>query len=167
MTNETWDSRRFAGEGGEFEINSHPIFLLTRDGETEVLVFDATLTVHTQSPTLSRGAKRQVDVHVTEWVAKAHSTLLDRDLTLRLEGDQPPSRVTSRGFGDDSDFPADLRFGMRWAVEVDGERLVDQLESVATGQISSFPPKSNDRFDIVGKDLEVAGIRLESLVCAC
>jgi hypothetical protein len=164
MTAASSEAARFADEAGEFEIHSHPVFLLTRGKETEVLVFDAVLQVRTATPE-NRNGKRQVDLAVTDWTAKAHSRLLDQEIVLRLEGDQPTSVVTAQKF--DRDFPARLEFRMRWGVEVAGNRITDRLESTAVGQINEFPPRSNDRFEIIGKDLEVEGIRLESLVCAC
>ena len=154
----------FPDANDEFRIRSKPIFLLTYNGETEVVVLDAEMTVRTAAALTNKRGKRQVDVEVAEWVANGRSELLNQDISLRLEGDQPRSLVTARTF--DQDFPANLRFRMNWAVEAGGNRI-DGLESQAVGTINSFPPRPNDRFEMVGKDVQVAGVTLEGLMCAC
>jgi len=148
----------------EFEILSKPIFTLSRDGRSELLVFDARMVVNTAQPQTNRRGKRQVNLEITEWVAQAHSTLLDQDIVMRQEGDDhPQSRVTAQNF--DSDFPGEMRFPMNWAIEIGQERIAG-LQAEAVGTINAFPPAPGDVFDIVGKDLEVGGTRLVAVACA-
>jgi len=160
----TQEEQLFPEAADDFTIRSKPIFLLTYNGDTEVVVLNAEMTVRTGAPQRNKRGKREVDVEVAEWVATGRSELLNQDVSLRLEGDQPRSYVTARTF--ERDFPANLRFRMNWAVEAAGERI-DALESQAVGTIHSFPPRPNDRFEMVGKDVQVAGVTLEGLMCAC
>lgn len=148
----------------EFKIRSKPIFLLSYNGDTEVVVLNAEMTVRTAAPQTNRRGKRAVDVDVAEWIATGRSELLNQDISLRLEGDQPRSYVTARTF--EGDFPATLRFRMNWAVEAAGNRI-DGLESQAVGTINAFPPRPNDRFEMIAKDVQVADVTLEGLMCAC
>jgi hypothetical protein len=159
------EGKRFP-EAGEFLIRSNPIFLLIRGEDREIMVFDATMRIHTSDPKTDSKGRRQVSAKVTEWEAQAHSKMLDADIAFRLtEGGRRPSTVTARKH--DADFPATLRFNMDYEVLVNGEPLLRGLSGVATGTINRFPPEASDTFRIKGKRLEIGDIVVDSLVCAC
>jgi hypothetical protein len=149
---------------GKFEIKSNPIFLISVGDRHEVVVFDATMQVDTARPTSTASGKRQVEVRVNEWLARGRSQVLGEEIVLRLEGRQPKSRVTAQTTRDD--LPGRLQFGMNWTAEAGG-RKVEGLRGQATGRISTFPPRSDDIFDIRGKEVQIGSIKVQPIACAC
>ena len=155
-------------KAGKFRITSAPIFLLVKGNQTELLIMKAKMDIKTGTAYANGGKKRQVDVEVANWVATGKSKMLGGKVEFRLskEGPQPKSFVTAEATGAKSeDFPAKLRFGMRYELETP-RGTVTNLTGVATGSISAFPPKAGDVFNI-RKQLELAGVRVVPVACAC
>jgi len=154
-------------KAGKFTINSAPIFLLVKGNETELLVMKAKMDVNTGSAYAS-GGKQQVDVEVGDWVATGRSKMLGGKVEFRLSTDkaQPKSRVTGAAKKAKSgDFPAQLRFGMRYDVTTP-QGTASGLTGVARGAISAFPPKAGDVFNIQ-KDLQIRGVLVRPVACLC
>jgi hypothetical protein len=154
----------FPSKSSEFKIRSTPIFLLSSDGESEVVGLTADMRVRTHEAKQGKRGKREVDVEVLEWTAKGKSRLAGHEITLHLEGNQPRSFVTAHSF--EGDFPARLNFRMNWAIEAAGERL-EQLEGQAIGTINAFPPKRGDRFEMIGKDVAIGNLKVLPVACIC
>ncbi|MFY9622470.1 MAG: hypothetical protein WAM70_11715 [Pyrinomonadaceae bacterium] len=154
-------------KAGKFQITSAPIFLLIKGNQSELLVMKAKMKIDTGNAYTNGSKKRQVDVQVGEWVATGKSKMLGGKVEFRLSKDaaQPKSFVTAGKSSAKDDFPAKLRFGMRYDVETPQGTLTG-LSGVAIGSISAFPPKAGDVFNL-RKTLEVRGVRVIPVACAC
>lgn len=149
-----------------FAINSNPIFLITRNGQREVLVFDAKMSVQTSEPKKTEAGPRQVGVIVKNWEAKATSKLLGCDIAFRITDLGDNSTVTAKQLN--QDFPSKLEFNMEYEVLVDGKVILDGLTGVAEGVINSFPPMPNDMFHVLGKSLKLGKeATIDVVACAC
>jgi hypothetical protein len=149
-----------------FAINSNPIFLITRKGEREILVFDASMSIQTSEPEKTEAGPRQVNVMVKNWEAKATSKLLGCDIGFRITDLGDNSRVTAMQLN--KDFPSKLEFNMEYEVMVDGKVIMDGLTGTAEGQINSFPPKPNDMFQVAGKSMRLGEeATVDVVACAC
>lgn len=149
-----------------FAINSNPIFLITRNGEREVLVFNANMSVQTSDPKKTEEGPRQVGVIVKDWEAKATSKLLGCDIGFRITDLGANSKVTAMQLN--KDFPSKLEFNMEYEVMVDGKVVLDGLSGTAEGEISSFPPQANDMFRVSGKSLKLGKeATVDVVACAC
>ncbi|MEK6408070.1 MAG: hypothetical protein AABN34_14005 [Acidobacteriota bacterium] len=154
-------------KAGRFEIHSSPIFLLSQGNQTELLIMRATMQVRTGDAYVAGGKKRRVDVEVADWVATGRSKMLGGKVEFRLSKDkrQPKSFVTAGTRKGNGDFPAQLRFGMRYDVNTP-RGSVTGLTGVAKGPISAFPPKAGDMFNIQ-KDLKIGNLVVKPVACAC
>jgi hypothetical protein len=164
-------SARSFPKAGKFTINSTPIFLLVKGAQTELLIMQAKMAVSTGQAYVTGAKKRQVDVEVQDWVATGRSKMLGGKVEFRLSKDkaQPKSYVTAaakrgKGKAKAGDFPAQLRFGMRYDLQTP-QGTVSGLAGVATGAISAFPPKAGDIFNIK-KDLRIRGVAVFPVACA-
>jgi hypothetical protein len=153
-------------KAGKFEIHSSPIFLLIRGEESELLVMKARMDVSTADAHTTGSRKRRVNVEVADWVATGKSRMLGGKIEFRLSRDkrQPKSFVTAGG-AKEGDFPAQLRFGMRYEVSTP-QGTVSDLTGVAKGPISAFPPRAGDVFNIQ-KDLRIGNVVVRPVACAC
>jgi hypothetical protein len=151
---------------GAFVINSNPVFLITRNGEKEVLVFDAGMQVRTSDPQKIDSGARQVGVEVTQWEAKAKSKLLGVDMGFRITDLGDKSKVTAHQLN--QDFPSKLEFNMEYEVLVNGEVVKSGLTGKAEGTINSFPPAPNDIFMVEGKSMVLGrDTTVDVVACAC
>ena len=151
---------------GTFSINSNPIFLITRNGKREVLVFDASMEIQTSNAKKNKSGERQVDVYVKHWEARAKSKLLDCDLGFRITDLKDNSKVTAKQLN--QDFPSKLEFNMEYEVMVNGEVVKSGLTGTAEGEINGFPPKANDMFRVGGKSMTLGDdTTIDVVVCAC
>jgi hypothetical protein len=149
-----------------FFINSNPIFLITRKGEREILVFDAKMEVKTSDPKKNDGGNRHVGVDVKYWEARATSKLLGCDIGFRITDLGDNSKVTALQLN--KDFPSKLEFNMEYEVMVNGEVIKSGLSGSAEGQINSFPPKPNDMFRVAGKSMTLGeDTTVDVVACAC
>jgi hypothetical protein len=152
--------------GNTFEINSNPIFLITRKGEREILVFDANMRVQTSNPAKTEAGNRHVKVDVKHWEAKAKSKLLGCDIGFRITDLGDNSKVTAKQLN--KDFPSKLEFNMEYEVMIDGEIVKSGLSGSAEGEINSFPPKPNDMFRVAGKSMKLGeDTTIDVVACAC
>lgn len=171
-----------AARSDGYDISSKPIFLLTRTNkngkkESEVLVMDAKMHVFADSPLMNRKTgRRQVDLVIRSWKAVGHSKLLDTEIVMELDNSEQKTdesnevlRSTVVAKTSDADFPAHLSFNMAYRISAPalGYKSEGILRSTATGTITEFPPPSNARFEISGKEITAAGIDIDSLLCAC
>lgn len=151
---------------GAFMINSNPVFLVTRNGEREVVVFDASMQVLTSDAKKIDTGARQVGVEVTNWEAKAKSKLLGVDLGFRITDLGDNSKVTANQLN--RDFPSKLEFNMEYEVLVNGEVVKSGLTGKAEGTINNFPPAPNDMFLVEGKSMKIgADTTIDVVACAC
>lgn len=148
-----------------FAINSNPIFMITKNGEREIVVFDAQMSVQTSDPKKSPAGPRQVGVNVKNWEAKATSKLLNCDIGFRITGLGDNSNVTAMQLN--KDFPSKLEFNMEYEIMVNQEVIMSGLTGAAEGQINSFPPQANDMFRVAGKSLKLGGATIDVVACAC
>jgi hypothetical protein len=165
-----------------YDIRSKPIFMLTRRGEngeaeTEVVVMEAEMHVTTEAPQKNENTGRQqVDLTVDRWVARGHSRLLGTEIVMELDSSEQKSdegsealRSTVIAKGRDGDFPAQLTFNMAYTISAPalGYKSSKTLRSTAAGPIRAFPPPSDSRFEITGKELSIADIDIDPIMCAC
>lgn len=149
-----------------FAIKSNPIFLITRNGEREVLVFDANMLVQTSDPSKGESGHRHVGVNVKNWEAKATSKLLGCDIGFRITDLGDNSKVTAKQLN--QDFPSKLEFNMEYEVMVNNEVIKTGLTGTAEGEINSFPPQPNDMFRVAGKSMKLGtDTTVDVVVCAC
>lgn len=149
-----------------FVINSNPIFLITKNGEREVLVFDAHMQVQTSDPKKNETGLRQVGVDVKHWEARAKSKLLGLDMGFRITDLGENSKVTANQLN--RDFPSKLEFNMEYEVLVDGEVVKSGLTGKAEGEIKSFPPAANYMFMVGGKSMKLGNdVTIDVVACAC
>lgn len=165
MNNTTTAEAMFPASGA-FQINSNPIFLITRDGEREILVFDASMQVQTSDAQKTESGLRQVGVDVKHWEARAKSKLLGVDMGFRITDLGDNSKVTANQLN--KDFPSKLEFNMEYEVLVDGEVIKSGLTGTAEGEIKSFPPAPNDMFRVGGKSMKLGNnVTVDVVACAC
>jgi hypothetical protein len=151
-----------------FTLNSNPVFVITRKGKREVLVFDATMNIQSGNPVKNDLGVREVLVDVKSWSAKATSELLECDIEFRLTNLGENSRVTAKQLN--QDFPGQLDFSMEYEVLINGEVAARGLSGAAQGEINSFPPKPNDIFYVSGKSVVLGTNRdtsIDVVACAC
>ena len=151
-----------------FTVNSNPVFIITRKGEREVLVFDATMNILSGNPTKNNIGMREVNVDVKSWSAKAHSKLLECDIEFRLTNLGENSRVVAKQLN--QDFPGELDFSMEYEVLINGEVAAQGLSGAAQGEINSFPPQPNDIFRVQGKSVVLGSLgdtTVDVVACAC
>jgi hypothetical protein len=164
MSNET--SSLMFPSAGAFNIKSNPIFLITKDGQREVVVFDADMNVKTSTPKKNKSGERAVGLEVLDWTAKAKSKLLDCEIGFRITDLGDNSKVTAKQLN--QDFPSKLEFNMEYEVSINGEVIKSGLTGTAEGQINSFPPKPNDMFQVAGKSMKLgSNTTIDVVVCAC
>jgi hypothetical protein len=162
----TKDAALFFPPAGNFHIESNPIFLIQRNGEREVLVFEAQMDIRTSNAAKNDSGERMVSVEVTDWKAKAYSKLLDCEVGFRITDLGKNSKVTAQNLN--YDFPSNLEFNMEYEVLINGEVVKSGLTGVAKGEIHAFPPKPNDMFRVEGKSLKIAeDLEIDVMVCAC
>lgn len=172
-------------EPGKYIITSNPIFLVVKDGQREVVVLDAKLTLETGRAYMeSSSKKRRVDLDIQDWEAHGTSKLLGTDITLRMQHDKGaaqtdrPSFVEAHG---DEDFPATAQFVLPYSMATAmGE--IGGLVGVTHGTINAFPPRPNDLFQMEkaeaiwssdseekeGEEKESAQTQtIEPVLCAC
>jgi hypothetical protein len=164
MSNES--SALMFPNAGVFNIKSNPIFLITKDGQREILIFDADMNVKTTDAKKNKTGERAVNIDVLDWTAKAKSKLLDCEIGFRITDMGDNSKVTAKQLN--QDFPAKLEFNMEYEVSVNGQVIKSGLTGTAEGQINSFPPKPNDMFQVAGKNMKLGETtQIDVVLCAC
>lgn len=154
-------------KAGNFRITSTPVFLLVKGNQSELLVMKAEMNVKTGKAYASSDTQ-QVDVEVGDWVATGKSKMLGGKVEFRLSKDKAQPKSYVKGASKrlkTGDFPAQLRFGMRYDVSTP-QGTASGLSGVAKGAISAFPPKAGDVFNIQ-KTLELKGVRVVPVACLC
>ncbi len=152
-------------KAGRFQIKSNPIFLVKKGRDTEIVVFDAVMKIRTAAPKRTQKGSRRVAIEVDSWKARAQSKLLGPvGFNIKPKTKGRGSVLARRG--QRGDFPATLRFTMDWEASTK-MGTVTGLSGVAIGKINSFPPKSDDLFEIRGKEISVGRIKIIPIVCAC
>jgi hypothetical protein len=151
-------------EPGEYVIYSTPSFLLRTAKGEELVRCPSRMLIATSAPRTKRNGVRQVKLTLKEWEASGYSRLLKGRLHHKMVRQLG---CFVRGGSKAADLPGLMSISLRFDTYFAG-RLVQQSRiGKAIGNISGFPPKKTDIFDISSKTFKVGRIRVEGLMCAC
>lgn len=161
---------------GRYEFRSQPIFKVSKDGKSEIIVCQGKMVLQTQKAFSNRDNRRQVNVEVLEWTAIGTSKLLGGPVELTMtKKDSGPSYVLGSST---NDFPAEVQFAMSYEMKT-RSGTISGLAGVMRGVIRAFPPLpadviSMDSLDLDGHTVEKGtaslnkgGISVEPVVWAC
>jgi|JI10StandDraft_1071094.scaffolds.fasta_scaffold472410_2 hypothetical protein len=151
-------------EPGEYVIYSTPMFLLRTATGEELVRCPSRMVIATSTPITRRNGVRQVKLTLKEWEASGYSRLLGGRLHHKM------ARQLScfvRGGSKAADLPGLMSISLRFDTYFAG-RLVQQSRiGKAIGNISAFPPRKTDIFDISSKTFKVSNVQVQGIMCAC
>lgn len=148
---------------GEFVIYSTPLFLVLRDGQQELVEFDASMRVRIGASRKAANGTRSVDVEMIEWEAVGKSRLLDGEVRYTLLRGLK-SKVS--GLTTAADLPGRMELSGQFALSLNG-KTVNEHKGSARGVISTFPPAAGDLFNLAGNVVTVGNVRIAGVACAC
>jgi len=130
---------------GRYEIHSKPIFKVSKEGKSELIVCQGKMIIQTEDAFLNQDKRRQVNVKVLGLTAIGTSELLGGPVEISMTKDATRKHSEPSYFlgGAATDFPAEAHFAVSYEMKA-SSATISGLAGVMKGVIRAFPPLPSD-----------------------
>jgi hypothetical protein len=146
-----------------YYANTNPTFVITQNGETEVLVLDGTLNFTTKNPAKKRDGFRYIDVSLDSWTGSAYSKLLNKKVSFEVTNTLK-SEVKSHYLN--QDFPSTMELNIEYNIYLDGEIVIKNATARACSQLETFSATSANLYQIESNNLTTKNNNVDIIFCA-
>jgi hypothetical protein len=151
-------------EPGRYVVYSTPKFLITTAKGQELVSCPSRMVIETGRSRTMKSGIAQVSLVLHEWEAVGTSRLLKGEMRHTMV---KPIRCFVRGGSKFADLPGQMSIKLLFETRFRGKLVQSKREGMAVGNISSFPPRRGDIFDISSKKFKVGAVLVEGVQCAC
>lgn len=146
-----------------YYTNTNPTFVITHNGQTEVLVLDGTLNFTTQKPAKKRDGFRYIDISLDSWSGSAYSKLLNKEVRFEVSNTLK-GEVKSHYLN--QDFPSTMELNIEYNIYLDGELAVKNATARASSQLETFSATGAHLYQIESNNLTTKNNNVEFIFCA-
>lgn len=150
------DSKEVMPRAGNFNIKTNPVFVVTRENQKEVLVFDSEMRLITTQPKKDSDGYQTVEINLRDWQGKAYSKLFGKDVSFRVTNNFK-SGIKANYLN--QDFPSKMELNFEYEILIDGVVVEKELSGTVLTNLNSFIPNSRCVFQVSGGDFAVGKSR--------
>jgi hypothetical protein len=143
---------------GYFSMKSNPVFVLTKEGQTEVLTFNSDINFTTGQPRKNRGGFRVLDISVKKWEGVAFSKLLNKEIAFKVSESFKNSSLTSKVLN--QDFPSDLSLHLEYDLYVAGSLVKRGIAAFVSSSLNKGVRPVNQVMKVDHGEHEVGGFSI-------
>ena len=145
-------------------VKTNPVFVITHEGKTEVLVFNSKLEYITAAPKKNAQGFRIADVKLQNWKGTTYSKLLGKDLSFVVTNVHK-SQLKSNNMN--QDFPSSLLLNVEFDLIADGEILHKGISAKVNTTMNGFAPDVRNLLAVESKSKNIGKSQAMEVVFLC
>lgn len=145
-------------------VKTNPVFVITNEGKTEILVFNSKLEYATTAPRKNAQGFRVADVKLQNWKGTTYSKLLGKEVSFVVTNVHK-SQLKSNHLN--QDFPSSLVLNVEFDLVAEGEVLQKGISAKVNTTMNGFTPDVRNLLAVESKSTNVGKNQEMEVVFVC